>query len=229
MRLAMNAGLLLILTTMFGTGVPRAASVPTLPDAPTLESASSAVRSASAAPAEDASREARRRYHFLVWNFTKQTINVHLASSLAGCSSDINGIKPGNAAERGNYHDKWDKGKICAGACWTAIEAYDASGRHVVHVTPGSDLTKVVIPTVGAGTVAPMAITALIVGGPLAAGAVAAVGAGITAVASVMGDGGPCHGADIGIWRDETTGGWKAAQRFDGDYQIWQSLMKDGK
>lgn len=223
MRLALNAGFLLFSVTLPGTGTPLPTASSSVVKPPPSASVAAIARPAEAEKAEAAATDARRRYHFMVWNFTTQTINVHLASSLAGCSSDINGIAPGHSFERGNYHDKWDRGKICAGACWTAVEAYDASGRHVVHVTPSAKLSKLTMPTQAMG-VGGVAIAALIAEGPLAAGAEIAIAAGITSVESVMADGGPCHGTDFGIWRS-ANGSWKAAQRFDNDYQVWQNLM----
>jgi len=223
MRFALNAGFLLFSMTLSGIGTPRltTSSFEVKPPAPA--GAETVAPSRMTEAPEAAASDARRRYHFMVWNFTTQTINVHLASSLAGCSSDINGIAPGHAFERGAYHDKWDRGKICAGACWTAIEAYDASGHHVVHVTPSAKLPKIFNAENATG-VSGGAIAVLIAEGPLAAAASVAIAAGISSVESVMADGGPCHGADIGIWRS-ANGSWKAAQRFTNDYQVWQNLM----
>lgn len=194
----------------------------------------SATASPAAAPREATTvndEEARRRYHFYLWNFTTETINVHLSSSLLGCSTTYNNIAPGQAFERGNYHDKWDSGKICAGACWTAVDAYTTNGdHHVVHFTPESQFPQVkVLAGAGAANIA-AGMLVLAATGPIGGAAIIAEG-GAIALVGVLSSGGPCHGFNLATWRDPVTGGWTVTDRYDGDYDVFKSqiLPKVGK
>lgn len=166
---------------------------------------------------------ARFRYHFLLWNMTTATVNVHLGSSLAGCSSTYNNIGPGQAFERGNYHDKWDNGKICAGACWTSVDAYTTNGNHhVVHFTPTSKFPQVtILAGAGAANIA-VGMAALAALGPAAAVGFALEG-GAMALTGVLSAGGPCHGFDLAMWTDPKSGGWTVIDRYPGDYDVFKS------
>ena len=213
------APLLILLGSVKENPVPPRGSTTTIPAA--------APRAATAVDDE----VARRRYHFYLWNFTTETINVHLSSSLLGCSTTYNNIAPGQAFERGNYHDKWDSGEICAGACWTAVDAYTTNGdHHVVHFTPTSEFPQVkILAGAGAANIAAgMVVLAAV--GPVAGAALVLEG-GAIALTGVLSAGGPCHGFNLATWRDPATGGWTVIDRYDGDYDVFKSqiLPKVGK
>jgi hypothetical protein len=156
---------------------------------------------------------------------------VHLSSSLLGCSTTYNNIAPGQAFERGNYNDKWDSGKICAGACWTSVDAYTTNGdHHVVHFTPTTQFPQVkVLAAAGAANIA-AGMVMLAAVGPAAAVGMALEG-GAIALTGVLSSGGPCHGFNLATWRDPATGGWTVIDRYEGDYDIFKSqiLPKVGK
>lgn len=216
------APLILLLSTGREAATPLRAATP-------VPATSTALATSPAATSDAVG--ANRRYHFYLWNFTTETINVHLSSSLVGCSTTYNNIAPGQAFERGNYNDKWDRGKICAGACWTSVDAYTTNGdHHVVHFTPSSTFPAIkVLAGAGAANIA-VGMVALVTLGPVAAAGLVLDG-GAIALAGVLSSGGPCSGFNLAIWRDPQSGGWAVTHRYDGDYDVFKSeiLPKVGK